>query len=94
MSSSETMTRREDTLLPWTLRDQMEPGTKSRSWCARSQSTPRKEDVRIAHLEAYTDRLMTDDNLKKVSSKRQQQSIRSQIMPLDQPRLKTLPLQP
>ena len=56
MSSSETMTRREDTSPPWTLRDQMEPGTKSRSWCARSQSMRRKEDVRIADLKVYVNR--------------------------------------
>jgi hypothetical protein len=92
MSSSETMTRQEDTSLPWTLRDQTEPGTKSRSWCARSQSTRRKEDVRIAHVEAYANRPMTDDDLQKVSSRRQQQSTRSQIMRPDQPHLETLPL--
>jgi len=63
MSSSETMTRREDTSPPWTLRDQMEPGTKSRSWYASSLSMRRKEDVRIARLEAYVDCPMPNDNL-------------------------------
>src|SRR5271156_6854415 len=62
MCSSETMTRREDTSPPWTLRDQMEPGMKSRSWCVRSQSMRRKEDVRIARLEAYANRPMTNDH--------------------------------
>jgi hypothetical protein len=67
MSSSETMTRQEDTSPPWTLRDQTEPGTKSRSWCARSQSTRRKEGVRIAHLEAYANGQMTDDDAQRSS---------------------------
>src|SRR2546421_13052560 len=62
MSSSETTTRREDTSPPWTLRDQMETGTKSRSWCARSQSMRRKEDVRIPRLEAYANCPMPNDN--------------------------------